>query len=245
MKLAAAPSGPLLEVENLEAGYGPINVLHRLSLTVNRGEIVAMIGANGAGKSTTLNTLSGVVRPRAGRILFNGRDLVAERIPAHNIVKLGLAQSPEGRKIFSRLTVLENLEMGAFTRSDKDGVRADVEKAFVMFPILRERKHQAGGLLSGGQQQMLAIGRALMANPDLLILDEPSEGLAPVVVDELGEALDRLATREGTALLLIEQHLGLIRRAARQFHAMAKGRIVASGPVAGLDEAVLHEHLGV
>ena len=163
-------SSPLLAVENLQAGYGPINVLHGLSLTVNKGEIVAMIGANGAGKTTTLMTISGVVKARGGTIVFDGRDLVADRVPAHEVVKRGLAQSPEGRKIFSRLTVLENLEMGAFTRRDAVEVKSDLEKMFAMFPILGDRQRQAGGLLSGGQQQMLAIARALMARPKLLLL---------------------------------------------------------------------------
>ena len=166
-----------LLVENLEAGYGAINVLHKLSLTVNKGEIVTIIGANGAGKSTTLNTICGVVKTRAGSITFDGKSLAG--VPAHNIVRLGLAQSPEGRKIFPRLTVLENLEMGAFTRRDPDGVRADIQKAYRMFPILEKRKAQPGGLLSGGEQQMLAIASArIMSRPKLLLLDEPSFGLA-------------------------------------------------------------------
>src|SRR5439155_3668308 len=171
----------------------------------NRGEIVTMIGANGAGKSTTLNCIAGIVKARAGRIVFDGRDLVAERVPAHNIVRLGLAQSPEGRKIFSRLTVRENLEMGAFTRRDAGGVAADIEKAFTMFPILKQRQAQAGGLLSGGEQQMLAIARALMARPKLLLLDEPSLGLAPQIVVQIFDVIREL-NRQGVSVLLVEQN---------------------------------------
>ncbi|MCE9563423.1 MAG: ABC transporter ATP-binding protein [Planctomycetes bacterium] len=214
----------MLEVTDLEAGYGPINVLHKLSLRVDRGEIVAMIGANGAGKTTTLMCLSGVVRARAGKIAFEGRDLVADRVPAHDIVKLGLAQSPEGRKIFSRLTVLENLEMGAFTRSDKDGVKADIEKAFVMFPILRERQHQAGGLLSGGQQQMLAIARALMARPKLLLLDEPSLGLAPQIVVQIFDVIKEL-NKAGVSVLLVEQNARMALKVAHRGYVLETGRI--------------------
>ena len=217
-------SSALLEVTDLEAGYGPINVLHKLSLRVDRGEIVAMIGANGAGKTTTLMCLSGVVRARAGKIAFDGRDLVANRVPAHEVVKLGLAQSPEGRKIFSRLTVLENLEMGAFTRSDKVGVRADIEKSFKMFPILRERQHQAGGLLSGGQQQMLAIARALMARPKLLLLDEPSLGLAPQIVVQIFDVIKEL-NKAGVSVLLVEQNARMALKVAHRGYVLETGRI--------------------
>ena len=215
---------PLLDVHDLEAGYGPINVLHRLSLSVDPGEIVAMIGANGAGKSTTLMTLSGVVRARAGRIVFDGKDLVADRVPAHMIVRLGLAQSPEGRKIFPRLSVVENLQMGAFTRNDPDGVAKDIEKAFTMFPILRERQHQAGGLLSGGQQQMLAIARALMARPKLLLLDEPSLGLAPQIVVQIFDVIREL-NRQGVSILLVEQNARMALKVAHRGYVLETGRI--------------------
>lgn len=195
-------SAPLLEVRDLEAGYGPINVLHRLSLTVNPGEIVTMIGANGAGKTTTLNAVSGVVKTRAGSVTFDGKPLAG--VPAHNIVRLGLAQSPEGRKIFARLTVRENLEMGAFTRADADGVRADIKKAYSMFPILEKRQAQPGGLLSGGEQQMLAIARALMSRPKLLLLDEPSLGLAPQIVVQIFDVIRTLNREQGMSVLLVE-----------------------------------------
>jgi len=217
--------GTLLRVTGLRAGYGPIDVLHDLSLTVEAGEIVAMIGANGAGKTTTLMALSGVVRPRAGAVVFDGHDLC--RQPAHKIVRLGLAQSPEGRKIFPRLTVLENLQMGAFTRADKPGVADDLEKAFVMFPILRERKGQAGGLLSGGQQQMLAIARALMTRPKLLVLDEPSLGLAPQIVVQIFDVVKEL-NRAGTSVLLVEQNARMALKVAHRGYVLETGRITCT-----------------
>lgn len=217
-------SSPLLQVENLEAGYGPINVLHRLSLQVNAGEIVAMIGANGAGKTTTLNAISGIVKARGGKIVFDGTDLVAQRVPAHQVVRYGLAQSPEGRKIFSRLTVLENLEMGAFTRTDRDGIQKDLERMYEMFPILRERKSQPGGLLSGGQQQMLAIARALMARPKLLHLDEPSLGLAPQIVVQIFEVIKEL-NRQGMSVLLVEQNARMALKVAHRGYVLETGRI--------------------
>jgi branched-chain amino acid transport system ATP-binding protein len=216
---------PLLGVENLEAGYGPINVLHGLSLAVETGEIVAMIGANGAGKTTTLMCVSGVVKARGGRVLFDGKDLT--RVPAHEVVKLGLTQAPEGRKIFPRLTVLENLQMGAFTRTDRDGVAKDLEKAFGLFPILRERRHQAGGLLSGGQQQMLAIARALMARPKLLLLDEPSLGLAPQVVVQIFDVIREL-NRQGVSVLLVEQNARMALKVAHRGYVLETGRITFS-----------------
>jgi branched-chain amino acid transport system ATP-binding protein len=221
----SASSGPLLSVENLEAGYGPINVLHRLSLEVRRGEIVAMIGANGAGKTTTLMCISGIVPTRAGKIAYDGCDLAG--VPAHQVVRLGLAQSPEGRKIFPRLSVRENLEMGAFTRTDPDGVAADIEKAYKMFPILRERHAQAGGLLSGGEQQMLAIARALMARPKLLLLDEPSLGLAPQVVVQIFDVIRDL-NRQGVSVLLVEQNARMALKVAHRGYVLETGRITFS-----------------
>ena len=215
---------PLLDVRDLEAGYGAINVLHRISLTVEPGEIVAMIGANGAGKTTTLMCLSGIVKARAGSIAFAGQDLVSGRVPAHQVVRLGLAQSPEGRKIFPRLTVLENLQMGAYTRSDSGGIADDIEKSFKMFPILRERQSQAGGLLSGGQQQMLAIARALMARPKLLLLDEPSLGLAPQIVVQIFDVIKEL-NRSGVSVLLVEQNARMALKVAHRGYVLETGRI--------------------
>ena len=212
----------LLTVEKLRAGYGPIDALHDISLTVDTGEIVAMIGANGAGKTTTLMTIAGIIRPRGGRIEFDGRDLAG--IPAHKIVRLGMGQSPEGRRIFPRLTVLENLEMGAFTRSDKPGIAEDIEKIFAMFPILRERRGQAGGLLSGGQQQMLAIARALMSRPKLLLLDEPSLGLAPQIVVQIFDVIRDL-NKSGMSVLLVEQNARMALRIAHRAYVLETGRV--------------------
>jgi len=212
----------LLTVDKLRAGYGPIDVLHDLSIHVDAGEIVALIGANGAGKTTTLMTVSGVVKTRGGKIDFDGRPL--NGVPAHEIVKLGLAQSPEGRKIFPRLSVLENLQMGAFTRTDKPGIVDDIEKMFAMFPILKERKGQAGGLLSGGQQQMLAIARALMARPKLLLLDEPSLGLAPQIVVQIFETIREL-NRQGMSVLLVEQNARMALKVAHRGYVLETGRI--------------------
>jgi branched-chain amino acid transport system ATP-binding protein len=215
----------LLEVKELRAGYGPIEVLKGISLTVNQGEIVTVIGANGAGKTTTLMTVSGCVKVRGGSIVFQGDELSA--VPAHEIVKRGLAQSPEGRRIFPRLTVLENLEMGAFTRNDKPGIREDIEKAYHHFPILKERQRQLGGTLSGGEQQMLAIARALMARPKLLLLDEPSLGLAPMVVLKIFEVIRDL-NRDGMSVLLVEQNARQALKLAHRGYVMETGSITAT-----------------
>ena len=214
---------PLLTVEDLRAGYGPIDALHGVSLTVNAGEIVAMIGANGAGKTTTLMTVAGAIKVRGGVVNFDGHDLT--RTPAHQVVRLGLAQSPEGRKIFPRLTVLENLQMGAFTRTDKQGIADDLEKMFGLFPILKERKGQAGGLLSGGQQQMLAIARALMSRPKLLLLDEPSLGLAPQIVTQIFEVIRDLNANQGVSVLLVEQNARMALKVAHRGYVLETGRV--------------------
>jgi branched-chain amino acid transport system ATP-binding protein len=227
-------AAPLLRVENLEAGYGPINVLHKLSLIVNAGEIVTIIGANGAGKTTTLHCLSGIVKTRAGTVTFDGHDLT--RVPAHNVVRLGLAQSPEGRKIFPRLTVRENLEMGAFTRTDYDGVKADIQKAYSMFPILEKRQAQAGGLLSGGEQQMLAIARALMSRPKLLLLDEPSLGLAPQIVVQIFDIVKEL-NKQGVSVLLVEQNARMALKVAHRGYVLETGRITCTDKA----EVLLHD----
>ncbi len=215
----------LLEVQQLRAGYGPIEVLKGISLQVDKGEIVAIIGANGAGKTTTLMTLSGIVPVRGGSILFDGQDIT--RLPAYQIVSRGLAQSPEGRKIFPRLTVLENLEMGAFTRNDPQGVQADIEKAYHYFPILKQRAKQAGGTLSGGEQQMLAIARALMSRPKLLLLDEPSLGLAPMIVLKIFEVIREL-NRDGVAVLLVEQNARMALKLAHRGYVLETGSITMS-----------------
>lgn len=224
----------LLEIENLRAGYGLIDALHDVSIQVDPGEIVALIGANGAGKTSTLMSISGVLRPRSGSIRFLGQDIT--RQPAHKIVKLGLAQSPEGRKIFPRLSVIENLQMGAFTRSDTIGIAEDIDKAFTMFPILKERKNQAGGLLSGGQQQMLAIARALMARPKLLMLDEPSLGLAPQIVVQIFEVVKEL-NKSGMSILLVEQNARMALKVAHRGYVLETGRVTMSDSA----EKLLHD----
>jgi branched-chain amino acid transport system ATP-binding protein len=215
--------GVLLNVENLRAGYGPIDALHDISLHVDDGEIVTIIGANGAGKSSTLMAISGILKTRKGRIVFGGRDI--NTIPPEEIVRLGLAQSPEGRKIFSRMTVLENLQMGAFTRKDQAEIVENLEKMFNMFPILRERKNQAGGLLSGGQQQMLAIARALMSRPKLLMLDEPSLGLAPQIVVQIFDVIRDLNKTRGMSVLLVEQNARMALKVAHRAYVLETGRV--------------------
>jgi branched-chain amino acid transport system ATP-binding protein len=213
----------LLQVEQLRSGYGPIDALHDVSLSVDEGEIVTIIGANGAGKTSTLMTINGVVKTRSGSVNFNGKDL--SRTPTHEILQLGLAQSPEGRKIFTRLSVLENLQMGAFTRKDQATIADDLEKMFNMFPILRERKNQAGGLLSGGQQQMLAIARALMSRPKLLMLDEPSLGLAPQIVVQIFDVIRDLNKTQGMSVLLVEQNARMALKVAHRAYVLETGRV--------------------
>jgi branched-chain amino acid transport system ATP-binding protein len=216
----------MLELADLRAGYGNIEALHGISLSVDEGEIVTLIGANGAGKTTTLMTICGVVRPRAGAIRFRGRDIGG--MAAHEIVALGLVQSPEGRKIFPKLTVMENLDMGAFVRRDRDGIAADVKRVFELFPILGERRRQPGGTLSGGEQQMLAIGRALMARPKLLLLDEPSLGLAPMIVTRIFEVIREL-NQGGSTILLVEQNARMALKAAHRGYVLETGTISMSG----------------
>ena len=227
----------LLTVEHLHAGYGPIEVLKDISLAVNEGEIVTMIGANGAGKTTTLMTISGAVHARAGRIVWAGRDI--QNLPPHEIVRLGLCQSPEGRKIFPRLTVLENLELGAYTRNDRAGIRQDINHSYELFPILRERKDQLGGTLSGGEQQMLAVARALLGRPKLLLLDEPSLGLAPLIV------LKNFA-EEGMSVLIVEQNARLALKLAHRGYVMETGTITMSDSATSLlnDQRVKDAYLG-
>jgi branched-chain amino acid transport system ATP-binding protein len=233
----------LLEVENLRAGYGQIEVLKGISLRVEPGEIVALIGANGAGKTTTLMSISGCVRSHSGRIALEGRDI--GKLAPHDIVRAGLCQSPEGRKIFSRLSVMENLAMGAFTRRDKPGVKQDIERVFEMFPILKQRHAQTGGTLSGGEQQMLAVARALMGRPKLLLLDEPSLGLAPLVVLKIFEVI-REVNRQGMAILLVEQAARMALKLAHRGYVMETGSITMSDQAAVLlgDPRVQNAYLG-
>ena len=220
----------MLEVQDLHVYYGEIPALKGVSLEVARGEIVALLGSNGAGKTTTLKTLSGLLPARSGEVLLEGESI--RGMPAHVIVRKGIAHVPEGRRVFNRLTVRENLEMGAYTRSDS-GVAADLDLVFSLFPRLRERQAQVAGTLSGGEQQMLAIGRALMANPRLLLLDEPSMGLAPVLVEQIFDTV-RSINRHGTTILLVEQNAALALDVAQRAYVLETGSIVLSGAAADL-----------
>jgi branched-chain amino acid transport system ATP-binding protein len=234
---------PMLELKGVRAGYGNIEALHGIDLDVREGEIVTLIGANGAGKTSTLMTISGCVKTRAGSIRFAGQEITG--VPSHEIVKLGLVQSPEGRKIFPRLTVQENLEMGAFTRRDRDGIGKDMQRVFELFPILGERRAQAGGTLSGGEQQMLAIGRAMMARPRLLLLDEPSLGLAPLIVMRIFEVIREL-NKQGTTILLVEQNARMALKSAHRGYVLETGSITMTDEAQKLldDERVRNAYLG-
>lgn len=223
----------LLQVEDLHVYYGAIHALQGISFHVDEGEIVTLIGANGAGKSTTLNTISGLLRPRRGHILFKGEDITV--VPPHDIVRRGIVQVPEGRKIFAPLTVLENLEMGAFTRKDKEGIKASMERVFRSFPRLQERLGQLGGTLSGGEQQMLAMARGLMAQPTLLLLDEPSMGLAPILVEEIFRIIQEINAR-GTSILLVEQNAAMALSIAHRAYVLETGNIVLEGTATELLE---------
>lgn len=216
----------LLEVENLNVYYGAIHALQGISFHVDEGEIVTLIGANGAGKSTTLNTISGLLRPREGSIRFRGQELT--RMRAHDIVRLGIVQVPEGRKIFATLTVSENLDMGAYTRTDTAEIARSRERVFASFPRLKERLSQLGGTLSGGEQQMLAMGRGLMSRPTLLLLDEPSMGLAPILVEEIFSIIQEINS-QGTSILLVEQNANMALSIAHRGYVLETGRIVLEG----------------
>jgi branched-chain amino acid transport system ATP-binding protein len=223
----------MLEVHDIHAFYGNIHALKGISITVDEGEIVTLIGANGAGKSTTLKAISGLLKPRQGSIHLNGEDL--EPYPAHEIVYKGVSMVPEGRGIFSRLTVGENLDMGAFHRSDSDVISKDLERVFTLFPRLKERRSQVAGTLSGGEQQMLATGRALMARPSLLLMDEPSMGLAPVLVESVFDTITEI-NREGTTILLVEQNAHMALQVAQRGYVLQTGEIVLSDTATGLRE---------
>ncbi|MFE4513710.1 ABC transporter ATP-binding protein [Kitasatospora sp. NPDC056783] len=233
----------LLEVEDLRVAYGKIEAVKGISFTVEQGEVTTLIGTNGAGKTTTLRTLSGLLKPTAGRIAFDGRDL--STVPAHKIVALGLAHSPEGRHIFPRMTIEENLLLGAFLRADAPGIAADVERAYDLFPILGERRRQAAGTLSGGEQQMLAMGRALMSRPKLLMLDEPSMGLSPLMMQKIMSTIVELKST-GTTILLVEQNAQAALSLSDRGYVMETGRVVLSGTGADLlhDESVRKAYLG-
>jgi len=221
----------LLTLSGVTAYYGAIQALKGVDIEVHAGEIVTLIGANGAGKTTTLRTILGLVRPRRGSVSFNGTRLDA--MSTDRIVRLGIAQSPEGRHIFPRMSVLENLELGAFVRSDRDGIAPDLERVFALFPRLRERVTQKGGTLSGGEQQMLAISRALMARPGLLLLDEPSMGLSPILVETIFRIIQDI-NRQGTTILLVEQNARMALRVAHRGYVIQTGRIVLHDAAAAL-----------
>jgi len=239
----ADEGGVVLQLDDVHTYYGSIHALKGVSLQVREGEIVTLIGANGAGKSTTLRSINGLQRPRSGRIRFNGED-ITEAAP-HTIVRMGIAQSPEGRRLFPRMTVLENLEMGAFQRSDRGGLREDMDRVFELFPRLAERRGQKAGTLSGGEQQMCAIGRALMARPKLLLLDEPSMGLAPIFVEKIFEIVLEI-NKQGTPVLLVEQNALMALEAASRGYVLETGRIALAGLASDLrdDEQVRKTYLG-
>ncbi|MFI1091406.1 ABC transporter ATP-binding protein [Streptomyces sp. NPDC020917] len=233
----------LLEVEDLRVAYGKIEAVKGISFSVEAGQVVTLIGTNGAGKTTTLRTLSGLLKPLGGRVRFDGK--VLTRVPPHRIVALGLAHSPEGRHIFPRLTIEENLKLGAYLRKDGTGIAKDIQRAYDLFPILGERRRQAAGTLSGGEQQMLAMGRALMSQPKLLMLDEPSMGLSPIMMQKIMATIVELR-KQGTTILLVEQNAQAALSLADQAHVMEVGTIKLSGTGQDLlhDEGVRKTYLG-
>jgi branched-chain amino acid transport system ATP-binding protein len=235
---------PMLEIHDVHAYYGNIHALKGISLNVDQGEIVTLIGANGAGKSTTLKAISGLLKPRQGTVILEGEDL--EEYPPHEIVYKGVAMVPEGRGIFSKLTVSENLEMGAFSRDDRAGIAEDLDRVFTLFPRLEERQSQIAGTLSGGEQQMLATARALMARPRMLLMDEPSMGLAPVLVESVFETIEDI-NKEGTTILLVEQNAHMALQVANRGYVLQTGEIVLKDTADGLrkDPTVQKAYLGM
>ncbi len=233
----------LLEVQDIHSYYGNVQALRGVSLTVEEGEIVTLIGSNGAGKTTTLRSIHGMLHPREGRILFEGEEI--QSLPAHDMIGRGIAQSPEGRKIFSRMTVLENLEMGAYHRNDRAEIQQDMDRVFELFPRLKERVKQEAGTMSGGEQQMLAIGRALMSRPKLVLLDEPSMGLAPVLVERIFGVI-REINEQGTTILLVEQNANVALEIASRGYVLETGAVVNAAPAEKLrqDPKVREAYLG-
>jgi branched-chain amino acid transport system ATP-binding protein len=235
----------MLELKNIQTYYGSIQALKDVNLKVGEGEIISLIGANGAGKSTTLMSICGIVPPRSGEVLFLGKP--TSRLSPDAIVALGISQVPEGRRIFPRLTVMENLDMGAYLRRNQAGIKKDLNYIFDLFPILAQRKHQSGGTLSGGEQQMLAISRALMARPRLLLLDEPSLGLGPIYVRLIFDIIRRISIEEGTTIFLVEQNANMALKVAHRAYVMENGRIVLEGSAETLrdNERVKSAYLGL
>lgn len=234
---------PMLKIDNIDVYYGAIHALKGISLEVKEGEIVTLIGANGAGKSTTLRTISGLLKPKTGSITFLGQNI--EGVRAHEIVKKGISQVPEGRRVFAEMTVMENLDLGAFVRKDKAGIQQDLKHVFELFPRLEERKNQLAGTLSGGEQQMLAMGRALMSRPKLLLLDEPSMGLAPLLIKEIFNIIVDI-NKSGTTVLLVEQNANMALSIANRAYVLETGRITLSGSAKELaaSEDVRKAYLG-
>ncbi|MEJ2597179.1 MAG: ABC transporter ATP-binding protein [Anaerolineales bacterium] len=236
---------PILEVEEIHSYYGNIHALKGVSVSVEKGEIVTLSGANGAGKTTTLRTISGMIKPRRGSVKFEGEDLAPYK--PHEIVMKGIAMVPEGRRIFAQLTVSENLDMGAYVRQDKAGVASDLERVYTLFPRLKERRRQVAGTLSGGEQQMLATARAMMARPRMLLMDEPSMGLAPVLVEAIFETIQRINKEEGTTVLLVEQNALMALSIANRGYVLQTGEILLKDSAANLkqNEMVQKSYLGV
>jgi branched-chain amino acid transport system ATP-binding protein len=241
---ATAPREPTLLLEDVHTYYGSIHALKGVALEVHEGEVVTLIGANGAGKSTTLRSINGLNTPREGRIVFQGKDIT--RRPPHEIVEMGISQSPEGRRLFPHMTVLENLEMGAFQRNDRSQIKEDLDRVYSLFPRLAERKSQRAGTLSGGEQQMVAMGRALMASPKLLMLDEPSMGLAPIFVEKIFEIVHEI-NEQGTTILLVEQNALMALDAADRGYVLETGRVALADDAKALreNEQVQKTYLGI
>ena len=235
----------MLELKNIKTFYGNIQALKDVSIQISEGEIITLIGANGAGKSTTLMSISGIVPPRSGEVLFMGKPI--QDLPPNDIVSLGISQVPEGRRIFPFLSVAENLDMGAFLRSDKDEIKRDIDYIYELFPILAERRNQAGGTLSGGEQQMLAISRALMAKPRLLLMDEPSLGLAPLIVKQIFEIIKKINAESKTTIFLVEQNANMALKVAHRGYVMETGRVSMADTAANLlaNDEVRKAYLGI
>jgi branched-chain amino acid transport system ATP-binding protein len=236
---------PMLELKNIKTYYGNIQALKDVSIKISEGEIIALIGANGAGKSTTLMSICGIVPPRSGEVLFMGKPI--QDLAPNSIVSLGISQVPEGRRIFPFLSVAENLDMGAFLRNDKDEIKRDIEYIYELFPILAERRNQAGGTLSGGEQQMLAISRALMAKPRLLLMDEPSLGLAPLIVKQIFDIIKKINAESKTTIFLVEQNANMALKVAHRGYVMETGRVSMADTAANLlaNDEVRKAYLGI